>query len=170
MSGGVRAVTSGALFERQVGDALATWLRLPAPVNYKDWIRQGSPRPALVRHYPYTSIYGGNRSRSEFAVVLFDGHVIRVECKWQNSSGSVDEKFPYVLENAVAVPEAEILIVLGGDGARAAAVDWLVREASVRAKAANKSIRVFRDSGALNSWAQNNADRVLDSHLEDPFG
>jgi hypothetical protein len=43
----------------------------------------------------------------------------------------VDEKFPYLLLNAVeCMPENEVLILLGGNGARPEAVSWLSREAS----------------------------------------
>jgi hypothetical protein len=82
----------------------------------------------LVRNAPYTSIYGCE-SRSEFVAVDRLRHV-RIECHWQETPGSVDEKFPYLLLNAVeCMPENEVLILLGGNGARPEAVNWLAREA-----------------------------------------
>jgi hypothetical protein len=88
----------------------------------------------VVRNVPYNSLYGC-RSRSEF-VINFYTRKIRVECRWQETSGSVDEKFPYLLRNAVEyMPENEVLIFLGGDGARLEAVNWLKAEsAKVKAK------------------------------------
>lgn len=80
----------------------------------------------LVRHAPYISIYGC-RSVSEFVYHddLHDIH-IRIECRWQQSPGSVDEKLPCLYLNALeAMPEREVWIVLGGDGARTEAVKWL---------------------------------------------
>lgn len=86
-----------------------------------------TPR-VVVKNVPYQSLYGCT-SRSEFVITDFSRKV-RVECRWQEVSGSVDEKFPYLLRNAVeCMPEQEILILLGGNGARAEAVIWAKSEA-----------------------------------------
>lgn len=51
-------------------------------------------------------------------------------CKWQQSSGSVDEKFPYLYLNCIEVmPEDDIIIVVDGGGAKKGAIDWLRRTA-----------------------------------------
>lgn len=51
---------------------------------------------------------------------------IRIECKWQQSNGSVDEKFPYLYLNCIeAMPEKGIVIIVDGDGAKAGAITWL---------------------------------------------
>lgn len=95
----------------------------------------------LLRNAPYTSIYGC-RSRSEFLYVDFrlQSH-IRIECRWQEVSGSVDEKLAYLFLNATrAMPERVIWIVLDGGGARAEAVDWIRREVG---QVANKTIRIL---------------------------
>ncbi len=92
----------------------------------------------VVSNVPYRSIYDCD-SRSEF--VITDGpRKIRVECRWQESSGSVDEKFVYLMRNAVErMPEHEILILHGGEGARAEAIEWLKREAN---RVSSKKIHV----------------------------
>lgn len=83
----------------------------------------------VVRNVPYRSLYGC-QSRSEFVITAYSRKV-RVECRWQESSGSVDEKFPYLLRNAVqCMPESEVLILLGGGGARQEAVQWARKEAT----------------------------------------
>ena len=42
---------------------------------------------------------------------------IRIECKWQQSSGSVDEKLPYLFLNAKdCMPEKDIMIIIDGKG------------------------------------------------------
>ena len=103
----------------------------------------------VVRNAPYTSLYGC-QSRSEFLII--DGsRQIRVECRWQESSGSVDEKYPYLLRNAVeCMPENEVLILHGGDGARRDAIDWLTREAI---KIRSKKIYVVNINGFLQ-WVR----------------
>ena len=84
----------------------------------------------LVHNAPYTSLYGCE-SRSEF--VGIDQEVdrrFRIECRFQGVGGSVDEKFPYLLRNAAeCMPENEILILIGGEGARKEAIAWLRTEA-----------------------------------------
>jgi hypothetical protein len=86
-------------------------------------------RRIVLRNVPYRSLYGCT-SRSEF-VVTDVSRKVRIECRWQEVGGSVDEKFPYLLRNATErMPEREILILLGGDGARIEAVSWLKVEAS----------------------------------------
>ena len=51
-----------------------------------------------------------------------------IECKWQKSSGSVDEKYPFLLFNIIrtAVPT---VVLLDGDGYSAAAKKWLAEQA-----------------------------------------
>jgi hypothetical protein len=42
---------------------------------------------------------------------------VRIECKWQQSAGSVDEKLPYLYLNAIeSMPEDHVIIVYGGGG------------------------------------------------------
>lgn len=103
----------------------------------------------VVTNVPYTSLYGCV-SRSEF--VITDGvRKIRAECRQQSSPGSVDEKFPYLLRNAIeCAPENEVLILYGGDGARAAAISWLKREA---AKAERKKIHIVNINEFV-SWVR----------------
>lgn len=93
----------------------------------------------VVRNVPYISLYGC-LSRSEY-VIADNNRKIRVECRWQSCPGSVDEKFPYLLRNAVeCMPEQEVLLLLGGDGARTEAVAWLRRGAQ---QVAHKTIYVL---------------------------
>jgi hypothetical protein len=48
-----------------------------------------------------------------------------IECKWQESSGSVDEKFPYLNMNIQYSYPAPTIIILGGEGMREGASNWL---------------------------------------------
>jgi len=52
------------------------------------------------------------------------GHLC-IECKWQSSGGSADEKFPYLVENILHKHPAPTIVVYGGDGAKCGAVQWL---------------------------------------------
>ena len=87
----------------------------------------------LLRDVPYTSIYG-HKGKTEFlAQSTRLSLAVRIECKWQQSSGSVDEKFPYLYLNCIfAMPEDFIIIVLDGGGAKPLAVSWLKNAAETR--------------------------------------
>ena len=80
----------------------------------------------LIRNAPYVSIYGHD-ARSEFLLVdEVAGREVRIECRWQQVQGSVDEKMPYLYHSAVdAMPEREIVFLIGGGGARPSSVKWL---------------------------------------------
>lgn len=95
----------------------------------------------VLKRVPYKSIYGC-RSHSEFVFYHEMANLfIRIECRWQQTAGSVDEKMPYLLMNArTAMPEPEIWLVVDGDGARKHALYWLRNEAR---KVQNKRIQVF---------------------------
>jgi hypothetical protein len=102
----------------------------------------------LIREAPYRNLYGGE-AKSEFLLKSAEqGLDVRIECRWQQASGSVDEKFPYLFINSVEyAPEPNVWICVGGGGARPAAVSWLRREAAARPypRAAHpaKEVRVF---------------------------
>jgi hypothetical protein len=48
-----------------------------------------------------------------------------IECKWQESGGSVDEKFPYLNLNIQQSYAAPTIVVIGGEGMREGAIKWL---------------------------------------------
>ena len=51
-----------------------------------------------------------------------------IECKWQQSSGSVDEKYPYLVRNIKEKSPYPCLVLLDGDGYKPAAKEWLKSE------------------------------------------
>jgi hypothetical protein len=73
---------------------------------------------------------------------------VRIECRAQQISGSVDEKFPYLFECAKGFPESAVWLVLSGDGARKRAMDWLKREAHSYKE---KTIRVYTELEAISA-------------------
>lgn len=103
----------------------------------------------LVKRVPYTNMYT-LIGYSEF--VLYNqqsGRTARIECRWQSTSGSVDEKFPYLFENAkMHMPEKEIVLLVDGDGAKDEAVAWLKDRAK---NFADKTIHVLT-LGQFLAW------------------
>lgn len=55
-----------------------------------------------------------------------DGLVI--ECKWQGSAGSVEEKYPFLVHN-IELSERATIIVLDGEGYTEGAKSWLHNQA-----------------------------------------
>ncbi len=53
-----------------------------------------------------------------------------VECKWQQSAGSVDEKYPFLFFNIMKTGVPTI-VLLDGDGYKPAAKRWLTGQAEV---------------------------------------
>lgn len=111
----------------------------------------------LLKHVPYTTIYD-QQGYTEFLLKSHRlGLEIRIECKWQQSSGSVDEKFPYLYLNCMeAMPEEEIIIIVDGGGAKPGAIRWL-KEAVRQEKYAlpgrpKKNVHVF-SIGEFIQWA-----------------
>lgn len=52
-----------------------------------------------------------------------DGLII--ESKWQEVSGSADEKFPYLVKNIKEKFPCPAIVVVGGNGCKQGALDWL---------------------------------------------
>lgn len=104
-------------------------------VSYRAWAK--APylygEELLLRDAPYVSIYGHNAKTEFLAQSKRLSLTVRIECKWQQSFGSVDEKFPYLYLNCIfAMPEDFIIVVIDGGGAKPSAVSWLKESASKR--------------------------------------
>lgn len=97
-------------------------------VKYREWIK--SPEDfgteLLLQNVPFTTVYG-HRGNTEFLLVSAKYNLkTRIECKWQQVSGSVDEKLPYMYLNMVeAMPEQHIMVLIDGQGWKTGAIEWL---------------------------------------------
>lgn len=99
-----------------------------AKALYREWNKnpQKYGDELLLMNVPFTTIYqhGGN---TEFRLISQRYKMdIRIECKWQQVAGSVDEKLPYLYLNCIeAMPEKHIIIIIDGDGWEKGAITWL---------------------------------------------
>ena len=97
-------------------------------VMYREW--QKSPSlyggELLLKNVPYNTIYG-HQGNTEFLLKSASRNIeIRIECKWQQAAGSVDEKFPYLYLNCIeTMPENHIIILVDGGGYKQGAINWL---------------------------------------------
>jgi hypothetical protein len=71
-----------------------------------------------------------------------------IESKWQQRSGSVDEKFPYIIENIEKQFPYKAILLVDGGGFKKGAVDW------IRKKVGKKLIGVC-NMAEFQKWVNN---------------
>lgn len=152
---GALANIGGNLLEKTVQEIfLSKGFQL---VKYNEWKDRLDlfGKELLLTNAPYTSVYG-HRGTTEFlAISERHNFTMRIECKWQQSPGSVDEKLPYLYLNAVeAMPEDWIVIIIDGGGFKDGAIAWLRDSAEKRkyTSGTTKKIQVF-SLAEFMAWA-----------------
>lgn len=128
MTQGAIANVNGKIFEKQL---IPLFTEHGYKVMlYSEFKKQGYPLDSLpktvIRQVPFESIYH-HKGKTEFLLINNEkGRRIRIECKWQQSQGSVDEKLPYLYLNCVyGFEETDIILLVDGAGFKKGAVDWL---------------------------------------------
>ncbi|MFV0392326.1 MAG: PD-(D/E)XK nuclease superfamily protein [Paludibacteraceae bacterium] len=119
-------------------------------VKYRTWEKKKEKygNELLLENIPFTTVYE-HRGNTEFLLVSEKYDLkIRIECKWQQVKGSVDEKLPYLYLNTIeAMPEKSIMIFIDGAGWKRGAIKWLkdtVKEKKYTTEAnKDKNILVF---------------------------
>lgn len=128
---GAKAVKTGALLEKLVETVLTSngykefW-------NHKEQLFESrhllGGKQYSKQVYCGETIYG-TRRKVDFLIVnkdLFPDALI-IECKWQQSGGTVDEKFPYLLFNIIKTGIPTVVLI-DGSGYRPAALKFLKDE------------------------------------------
>lgn len=89
--------------------------------GYTLWNKKGEkPSKWYAKQYNAGNNLLGTPLRVDFIV---DGRLI-IECKWQSSNGSVDEKYPWTMMNLAHLGLPSIMVLEGG-GCRPAMVNFL---------------------------------------------
>lgn len=130
---GNRANHTGNTLEQFVEDKLIRCGYTLFP-NHRDQLfanRQAVGGKQYSKQVPCgTSIYETQR-KCDFLVLnqekFPDGLII--ECKWQQSNGSVDEKYPFTVFNILKIGVPTIILLDGG-GYKPAAMRWLKGQAN----------------------------------------
>ncbi len=149
---GAQANRTGKVLEQLVSSVLQTHGFVQ--MEYVDYVSNPAPEEGdfLLRNVPYQTIYG-HQGKTEFLIVSSRlGMSCRIECKWQQTAGSVDEKFPYLIENCKTMPEPMIVILIDGKGYKDGALGWLKNTARECGDKGIKDIRVF-DMAEFVIWA-----------------
>ena len=128
MAKGARANRSGRRLERAVGDLLSEDYELVSPSRF--FALRTLSQPIFAEQCAVgEDIYGKSR-RVDF--ILYHprrwADCLVIQCKWQASSGSVEEKFPFEVLSIEKNPYAT-LIVLDGGGYSDGAEKWLAAQA-----------------------------------------
>ena len=73
------------------------------------------------------SIYKPQKLRADFVVrnLVWFPRGLAIESKWQDSAGSIDEKFPYLALNIQTRYTVPAIVIVAGGACRAGALEWL---------------------------------------------
>jgi hypothetical protein len=96
-------------------------------------------RPIFTVHYPVARSIYDTQLFCDFLIFHPDKHAANliIESKWQQSRGSVDEKFPFLVANIRDKYPHATIVVLDGGGYKKEADQWL------RAQIDGKLLHVF---------------------------
>lgn len=88
------------------------------------------PQPLYTRQMNIGKSIYGTKLISDFMLYHPEKHPDKliIECKWQQSSGSVDEKYPYNVLNIQQMYPCPAIILLDGEGYKTGAAEWLRKQ------------------------------------------
>ncbi|HEY9669398.1 MAG TPA: PD-(D/E)XK nuclease superfamily protein [Coleofasciculaceae cyanobacterium] len=136
MNQGGRAVISGNVLEKTVEVILQShgYVEICRDLPKKrrrDWLVYSSHPPKRYAKQVYIGlgIYGTDIYVDFYIFndVAFPTGLI-IECKWQQSGGSVDEKLPYLNLNIQNCYPSPAMVLIEGEGMKKGAIDWLTRQ------------------------------------------
>lgn len=112
---------------------------------------------SYLRQHPIGLGIFGTPILVDFYLPLLEGAPggLIIESKWQQISGSVDEKLVYLTENIVACYPCATMIVVDGAGFRPGAVDW------VRAQVGRGPLRAVLGIADFLAWSNRAMDRAF---------
>jgi hypothetical protein len=158
MTQGGKANKNGKILERTVEGTLAGhgYIEVSHPKRKKrhDLLLTSTSFPKRYAREVYIGL--GIYSTNIYVDFYIIGSVANssgliIECKWQNSSGSVDEKLPYLnlnIQNCYPVPA---LVLIDGGGMKPGAISWLKTQVNT-----NKNLLAVYDLSSFIAWANNN--------------
>ncbi|BAZ25144.1 hypothetical protein NIES4073_60480 [Kalymmatonema gypsitolerans NIES-4073] len=74
-----------------------------------------------------------------------------IECKWQQTGGSVDEKLPYVNLNIQNCYPAATIVLIDGGGMKPKAITWLKSQVTQ-----NQNLLAVHNLSTFIAWTNNN--------------
>lgn len=116
--------SNGNNFEDIIENTIKKRYVFIANKDFNSYLKQKKPI-YTKQFYIGNNIYGKKRI-CDFVLFHPKKHknLLIIECKWQQSKGSVDEKYPFLLEN-IKQSRKKTYIVIDGGGYKKAALIWL---------------------------------------------
>ena len=160
MSQGAKANKSGNVLETTVEGALRGHSYFPVSPNVPkqqqlDYILNYTllPKRYARKVYIGTGVYQTDLYVDFYVVGLsaFPSGLI-IECKWQESRGSVDEKYPYLNLNIQHCYPAPSIVILGGQAMRQGAIGWFKDQV----KSNKNLLAVHHSIDMFVAWANKN--------------
>lgn len=124
----IRSVlTSRGYVETSAHDALADEPPVEQTAMFRDFTRRPRPARLFVAQYPIGQSIYGLPLLADFWLRGAPGYPdgLAIEVKWQQSPGSVDEKFPYLVLNIQQCYPCPSIVIADGGGQRPGALNWL---------------------------------------------
>lgn len=108
-------------------------------------------QPIFTPQFPLCKSIYGTDVKCDFILYHPTKHknCLVIESKWQESRGSVDEKFPYLVANIKERYPHPTIIILDGKGYKKEAEEWLKKQVD------SKLIHVFNMS-EFQKWSNGN--------------
>src|SRR4051794_24644691 len=124
----VRGVLTGRGYvELSTQAALADEPAAEQTAMFRDFAWRPRPARLFVAQYPIGSSIYGLPLNADFWVrgAAHFPEGLAIEVKWQQSTGSVDEKFPYLVHNIKECYPCPALVIADGGGQRSGALHWM---------------------------------------------
>ncbi|HEY9799660.1 MAG TPA: PD-(D/E)XK nuclease superfamily protein [Leptolyngbyaceae cyanobacterium] len=159
MTQGGRAVTSGNVLENAVEGALQghKYIQVGADLRKKERLGCLLSSNSILKKYAKQVYIGPGIYGSDIYVDFYIMGVpslpsgLIIECKWQQTSGSVDEKLPYLNLNIEKCYPTQAIVLIDGGGMKPQAISWLKMEVGP-----NKNLLAVQDLTSFIIWANNN--------------
>lgn len=159
MAKGRKGNRTGNLLERTLESVLTQ--KGFEVINYRQWEKniEKHGTELLLKNAPFTTVYKHSGNTEYLLLSQKYDLRIRIECKWQQVSGSVDEKLPYLYLNCIeAMPEKNVIILIDGDGWKLGAIAWLKEAVKFKKyttpDSEDKKIEIYNLKETL-TWANN---------------
>lgn len=159
MTQGGKAVTSGKMFENNVERILQGhgYVQVGQNLRRKQKLESILSSTNLPKRYATQvhvgdGIYGTDIYVDFYLIcsASFNSGLI-IQCQSQQTSGSVDEKLPYLNLNIQDCYPAPTVVLLDGGGMKAGAIDWLKAQVGV-----NPNLLAVHNLTDFVAWANNN--------------
>ncbi|MDO8555953.1 MAG: hypothetical protein Q7R96_02155 [Nanoarchaeota archaeon] len=134
--GGSQANSTGKSLEKFIRDKLEEKGYIFVP-REKFRVACFNEQPIYTKQFPIAKGIYGTQIYCDFLIYHPEKHpnCLVIESKWQQTSGSVDEKFPYCVANIQETYPHETIILIDGNGYKKQAKEWLCKQIGKKLKA-----------------------------------